>query len=70
MVNTQLIEELRQRQGMTQEQIAIRLGYNTQGSYSKKIKDAKRFTIEDVAKLCKIFDVEPNELIIIEKVGK
>ncbi len=70
MLNTTFIEQLRQNQGYTQEQIAIMLGYNTQAAYSKKIKDAKRFTIDDIIALCRIYNVEPNQLIIIEKVGK
>ena len=70
MINTQLIEELRIKHGYSQGQIAKLLGYDTHSAYSKKIKDAKRFTVEDVVKLCNLFMTEPNQILIIEKVGK
>lgn len=69
MVNIQLIETLRKNRGYSQEYLSEIMGY-THSVYGKKVRDTKKFTIEDVAKLCKIFNVEPNQLIIIEKVGK
>lgn len=65
MINIQLIEESRLRQGMSQEQVAIALGYNSDAAYNRKIKGTRQFTVEDVVKLCKIFQLELNELIIM-----
>ncbi len=65
MVNTQLIEQLRLQHGYTQEQIAIALGYESQAAYSRKVKGRRQFTVEDVVKLCKIFQLELNELIVM-----
>ena len=66
MVNIQLVEELRLSHGYNQEQLAIKMGYNNKSTYNCKIKGSRQFTIYDVVKLCEIFQLEPNDLIIID----
>ena len=65
MVNIQLIEELRIEHGYTQEQIAIKLGYGSRSTYNCKIKGLRPFTVEDVVNVCKIFNLQPNDLIVM-----
>lgn len=66
MVNNQLIEQLRTQHGYNQEQLAIKMGYSNKSTYNSKIKGSRPFTINDVVKLCEIFQLEPNDLIIID----
>lgn len=66
MVNIQLVEELRLSHGYNQEQLAVKMGYNNKSTYNCKIKGSRQFTIYDVVKLCEIFQLEPNDLIIID----
>lgn len=70
MVNIKLIEELRKKHHYSQEQVAKLLGYESRTAYNYKIKGARDFSIEDIVKLCNLFQLQVNELIIIEKVGK
>lgn len=65
MVNNRLIEESRIQHGYTQEQLATMMGYGNKSTYNCKVKGARPFTIEDIVKLCTIFQLEPNDLITI-----
>ena len=65
MVNYKLIEELRINHGYTQGQLATMMGYSNRTTYNSKIKSARPFTVEDIVKLCTIFQLEPNDLITI-----
>jgi transcriptional regulator with XRE-family HTH domain len=65
MLNVQLVESLRLSQGYSQEALSEKMGY-THSVYGKKVRCVRKFTIEDIAKLCKIFNVEPNDLIDIQ----
>lgn len=65
MVNIELLETLRKQHGYTQEKVAIMIGYESGAAYNRKIRGMRDFTIEDIAKLCKLFQVEVNELIVI-----
>jgi DNA-binding XRE family transcriptional regulator len=66
MVNIQLIEELRIQHGYSQEQFAIMIGYGSRSTYNCKIKGTRQFSIEDVVKICKVFELQPNDLIIMD----
>lgn len=70
MFNIKLMEDLRQEHHYTQEQMAKMLGYESRTAYNYKLKGKREFTVEDVIAICNIFDVTPNQLIIIEKAGK
>lgn len=65
MTNTSLIEQLRMEHGYTQDQLAIKLGYSSKSTYNCKIKGSRPFTLEDIVRLCKLFQLEPNDLIIM-----
>ena len=65
MVNIVRIEELRMEHGYTQEQVAIMMGYQVKSAYNGKIKNVRKFSVEDIVKLCKIYNVELSELIIL-----
>lgn len=65
MVDIKKVEELRMQHGYTQEQLAIMMGYQGDTSYNSKAKGKRKFTVEDVVKLCKIYNVELNDLIIM-----
>ena len=70
MVDIKKIEQLRIQHGYTQEQLAIKLGYGSKSTYNGKIKGIRQFTVEDVVKLCNLFQLELDQIIILEKVGK
>lgn len=61
MINIELLEELRMNQGISLETLSEKMGY-THSVYGKKLKK-KKFTVDDVIKLCTIFGIEPNDLI-------
>ena len=65
MANINFIEQLRMQHGYTQEQMAIKLGYGSKSTYNCKIKGIRQFTIEDIVAICKIFQLEPNDLILM-----
>ena len=66
MINIQLIEELRIQHGYSQEQMAAVIGYDSHAAYNRKIKGKREFSIEDVVNICKEFNLEPNDLIVID----
>ena len=63
MVDINKIETLRKQHGYTQEGLATLMGYGSKSTYNCKVKGVRQFTVEDVAKLCNIFQLEPNDLI-------
>lgn len=65
MVNKVVLERLRLENDFTYEDVATRMGYAHKTSYYKKLNNrGSVFTLKDVMKLCEIFDVEPNDLLI------
>lgn len=66
MVDINKIEELRMEHGYSQEQLAKMIGYSSRSTYNCKIKGSRQFTIEDVVNICKVFELEPNDLIIMD----
>lgn len=65
MTNIKRIEELRIEHGYTQKQLASKLGYDSTSTYNRKIKGTREFTIEDIVKICKLFQVELIDVIIM-----
>lgn len=65
MINKNLIEEKRIEHGYNQEKMAEFLGLTHRGAYCNKIKGARPFTVEEIIKICKLFQLEPNDLIIM-----
>ena len=65
MVNIKLIEEKRAEYAYSQEQIAKLLGYESHTAYNRKIKGKREFSIEDVVKICKLFQLELNDVIMM-----
>ena len=65
MVNIKLIEELRKQHHYSQEQIAKLLGYESRTAYNYKIKGSRDFSIEDIIAICNLFQLTPNDLIIL-----
>jgi DNA-binding XRE family transcriptional regulator len=66
MVDINKIEELRIEHGYSQEQLAKMIGYGSRSTYNCKIKGSRQFTIEDIVNICKVFELEPNDLIIMD----
>lgn len=65
MVNTIALERLRIENDFSYEEISHRMGYAHKSSYSKKLRNkGSIFTLQDIMKLCEIFGVEPNDLLI------
>lgn len=65
MVDINKIEELRIEHGYSQEKLAKMIGYSSKSTYNLKIKGSRQFSIEDVVNICKVFHLEPNDLIIM-----
>ena len=66
MVNINLVESLRKQHGYNQETFAKMLGYESRTAYNTKIKGKREFSITDIVAICKIFSLEPNDLITIK----
>ena len=64
MVNIKLIEEKRAEHGYSQDYLAEQLGYTSHVAYSRKVSGQRQFSIEDIAKLCSLFSLTPNDLIL------
>ena len=63
MVDIDKIELLRKQHGYSQDTLALKMGYASKAGYNGKVRGIRQFTIEDVVKLCNIFQLEPNDLI-------
>ncbi len=66
MVDIRRIEKLRAEHGYSQEQLAKFLGYESHTAYSRKVNGKRDFSIEDIITICRLYQITPNELIIIE----
>ena len=65
MVNIELIEKSRKQHGYSKEQMSSLMGYEAKATYTRKSNGMRQFTIEDIAKLCSLFSLTPNDLIIM-----
>ena len=65
MVNIELIEKSRKQHGYSKEQMSSLMGYEAKATYTKKSIGMRQFSIEDIAKLCSLFSLTPNDLIIM-----
>ena len=65
MINKDLIEAKRIEHGYSQEKMAELLGLGHRGTYCNKIKGTRPFTIEEIVKICKLFQLQPNDLIVM-----
>ena len=65
MVNIQLIEQKRLEHGYNQEQLARLMGYESHTAYYCKVKGKRQFSIEDIVKICKLFQLELNDVIMM-----
>jgi transcriptional regulator with XRE-family HTH domain len=65
MINVELIEQLRKEHGYSQRQMAKLMGYDSHAAYNRKINGERAFLIEDIIILCKLYQLEPNDLIKI-----
>lgn len=65
MININLIEQLRKQHGYSQAQMGEFLGYESHTAYGRKVRGTRDFSIDDVIKLCKLFSLTPNELIVL-----
>lgn len=66
MVNIKLIEEKRAEHGYSQDYLAEQLGYTSHVAYSRKVSGQRQFSIEDVVKICKLFNLELNDVIMMQ----
>lgn len=65
MVNIKLIEEKRLEHGYSQEGIAQLLGYKSHTAYYCKIKGKRDFSVDDIVNICKLFQLELNDVIMM-----
>lgn len=65
MVNIARIESLRKQHGYSQEQMGQFLGYESHNAYGRKVRGKRDFSIEDIIAICNLFQLTPNDLIIL-----
>lgn len=65
MVNVELIEQLRKSHGYTQKQMGVAIGCKSKTAYQNKINGSVRWNISDISAICRLFSLEPNDLILI-----
>lgn len=65
MVNIELIEKSRKQHGYSKEKMSSLMGYEAKATYTKKSIGIRQFTIEDIVKICKLFNLELADLIIM-----
>ena len=63
MVNIELIEKSRKQHGYSKEQMSSLMGYEAKATYTKKSIGIRQFSIEDIVKICKLFQLELNDVI-------
>lgn len=66
MVNIELIEQTRLQHGYSKEQMSSFMGYESKATYTKKSIGMRQFTIEDIVKICKLFNLELADVIIMK----
>ncbi len=65
MVNIELIEQKRLEHGYSQEQVAKFIGYESHNAYGRKINGKREFSVEDIVKLCKLYQLELTDVIMM-----
>jgi hypothetical protein len=63
-INNALIESRRRAMKYTNKELAVALGYNSEGTIRNKIKGIRKWTVNDIRKLIDVLDVSYEELYI------
>jgi hypothetical protein len=63
-INNALIESRRRAMKYTNKELAVALGYNSEGAIRNKIKGIRKWTVNDIRKLIDVLDVSYEELYI------
>jgi hypothetical protein len=63
-INNALIESRRRAMKYTNKELAVALGYNSEGAIRNKIKGIRKWTVSDIRKLIDVLDVSYEELYI------
>jgi hypothetical protein len=63
-INNALIESRRRAMKYTNKELALALGYNSEGAIRNKIKGIRKWTVNDIRKLIDVLDVSYEELYI------
>ena len=61
-INNALIESRRKAMKYTNQELAIALGYNCEGTIRNKIKGIRKWTVDDIRKLIDVLDISYEEL--------
>ena len=63
-INNTLIESRRRAMKYTNKELAIALGYNSEGAIRNKIKGIRKWSASDIRKLIDVLDISYEELYI------
>lgn len=63
-INNALIESRRRAMKYTNQELAVALGYNSEGAIRNKIKGIRKWTVNDIRKLIDVLDISYEELYI------
>ena len=63
-VNVNLIEAYRKENKLTMADLGYAMGFKGAKTYAFKKYGYRNFTLKDIYKLCEIFDLDPDDLII------
>ena len=66
MVNTELLEQKRAEHSYSQGQVAKFMGYESHTAYQRKIAGTRDFTVEDIVKICKLYQLELSDVIMMQ----
>jgi hypothetical protein len=61
-INNALIESKRKELRYTNQELAVSLGYKSEGSIRDKVKGRTRWSVSDIQKLVEVLDITYEEL--------
>jgi transcriptional regulator with XRE-family HTH domain len=68
VINLDLIKELRIKNGISTEEMSVKLGYEGYQGYYYKERGIRRMSVEDIAKISRILNVPIQKLFFRNKV--
>ena len=68
MLNVEIIEAKRIEKGITKSNMSFLMGYKSRPTYLLKVTGERGWVLSDVSALCKILDLEPNDIVLLDGV--
>lgn len=64
------LKKLRLKEGYTFQEMSTFLGYNSPNAYARKEKGERKFTLEEVEIIAKLFNLSVEKIFFIHEVPK